>query len=649
MGVLTAGALESLTYEEIQVWKEHIKTHGIQQFINWFNKVKHINHDTLKWGDEIEMFMLKFKDEEKAAPLLLKAQHLLNTLQAAENANPGATETAWRPEMTEFMMESSPGMPYGGNIDHLNTVEANMELRRKELLSLLCREDESVITMSTYPRLGCEGCFYPPVENKVEENDATRSIYVPDEVLNQLHPRFKNLAKMITLRKQRKVYCEIPIFRDTNTPSPFMEILPADAEEDRAVLKPDHVHLDCVTQGLGCGCLQVTFQACNVPEARVLYDQQAVLAPIVMALSASSPCAKGYLVDTDVRWNNISDLCDDRTEEELGQIPLKTKEFTIPKSRYSSVDMYLSPDADALNDIPIVYRDDHLKQLVDGGIDEQLAKHVAHLFIRDPLAVYRSQLEISDDDETDHFENINSTNWQTVRFKPPPPGSNIGWRVEMRPVETQLTDFENAAYVVFIVLLTRVVLSYNLCLLIPMSKVEENMKRGVKRDAVLNEKFYFRKHLEKVSAGDNPVIEEMTLNEIINGKGEEFPGLIAVIEFYLNHLDIDVDTKCTISQYLKLISGRASGQVMTTARYIRNFIRSHPSYKFDSVVSEEITYDLMKKCQRITDHHEPCPELFADRNTKTCTHVSDSCKRMLEEVESITKGLSTNARGVFVR
>ena len=88
---------------------------------------------------------------------------------------------------------------------------------------------------------------------------------------------------------------------------------------------------------------------------------------------------------------------------------------------------------------------------------------------------------------------------------------------------------------------------------------------------------------------------------------------------------------------------------MTTAKWIRNFIRSHPSYKFDSVVSEEVTYDLMKKCSKITDDEEPCPELFADTNTKTCSHVSDSCKRMLEEVESITKGLSGNPRGVFVR
>lgn len=69
------------------------------------------------------------------------------------------------------------------------------------------------------------------------------------------------------------------------------------------------------------------------------------------------------------------------------------------------------------------------------GIDRQLAEHVAHLFIRDPLAVYEEKLHIDDEEELDHFENIQSTNYQTVRFKPPPPGSNIGWRVELRPME----------------------------------------------------------------------------------------------------------------------------------------------------------------------------------------------------------------------
>ena len=39
------------------------------------------------------------------------------------------------------------------------------------------------------------------------------------------------------------------------------------------------------------------------------------------------------------------------------------------------------------NDIPLEYDEKHYKQLSDGGIDEHLAKHMAHMFIRDPLQV----------------------------------------------------------------------------------------------------------------------------------------------------------------------------------------------------------------------------------------------------------------------
>ena len=124
------------------------------------------------------------------------------------------------------------------------------------------------------------------------------------------------------------------------------------------------------------------------------------------------------------------------------------------------------------------------------------------------------------------FQNLQSTNWQTMRFKPPPPKSTIGWRVEFRPCEAQITDFENAAYVCFIVLLTRVIITYGLNFLIPISKVDENMKRAQKRDAVLNQKFWFRKDLVSQNsstgavstADEEQICVEMTIGEIINGK-----------------------------------------------------------------------------------------------------------------------------------
>ena len=71
-----------------------------------------------------------------------------------------------------------------------------------------------------------------------------------------------------------------------------------------------------------------------------------------------------------------------------------------------------------------------------------------------------------------HLQNIQSTNWQTLRFKPPPPNSSIGWRVEFRSMEVQMTDFENAAFAVFVVLLSRAILSFNLNFYIPISKVD---------------------------------------------------------------------------------------------------------------------------------------------------------------------------------
>lgn len=39
---------------------------------------------------------------------------------------------------------------------------------------------------------------------------------------------------------------------------------------------------------------------------------------------------------------------------------------------------------------------------------------------------------------------------------------------------------------------------------------------------------------------------------------------------------------------------RSLGTSVTAATWIRNFIRSHPDYKFDSAINEEINYDLLK-------------------------------------------------------
>lgn len=261
-------------------------------------------------------------------------------------------------------------------------------------------------------------------------------------------------------------------------------------------------------------------------------------------------------------------------------------------------------------------------ELLNGGMDDKLATHFAHLFIRDPIVIFEEDLQTLDMSKTDHFENIQSTNWQHMRFKPPPADNSIGWRVEFRSMEIQITDFENAAFSVFMVLVTRAILSFDLNFYIPISRVDENMERAHGVDAVLKDKFYFRKNpfpvrpSRAVSTFDDgssrpgsaipsrpgsppigPVedeYEEMTVNEIINGSQEgDFPGLIPIVESYLDSVNVDVETRCELATYLNLISKRASGELDTAARWIRNFVDAHPAYAHDSVVGEEINHDLI--------------------------------------------------------
>ena len=101
-------------------------------------------------------------------------------------------------------------------------------------------------------------------------------------------------------------------------------------------------------------------------------------------------------------------------------------------------------------------------------------------------------------------------------------------------MEVQLTDFENAAFTVFIVLLSRVILYFDLNLYQPLSKVDENMRRAHGRSAATQQKFWFRKHLSPPTdtVDDPDGYEEMTISEILSGKGDYFPGLMPLIYAY---------------------------------------------------------------------------------------------------------------------
>ncbi|KAK6526245.1 hypothetical protein TWF694_004853 [Orbilia ellipsospora] len=509
-------------------------------------------------------------------------------------------------------------------------------------------KNETPITMTSFPRLGVPGIFtnpyYPP------HGPIARSIFVPDEIINP-HIRFPTLTANIRSRRGSKVCINMPVYYDEKTPRPFhdptvlydLSDYPEDDDVRKGAAKEGHVYMDAMGFGMGSCCLQITFQTKNIGEARTLYDQLCPLGPIMLALSAASPIFKGYLTDVDCRWNVISRAVDDRTDEERGLKPLKDNKYVIPKSRYDSVSTYISQDPafrSEYNDVD-VHQNLVLKQkLLDGGMDELLARHFAHLFIRDPLVIFSESVKNFNIGQNDNFENIQSTNWQHMRFKPPPSAEDaIGWRVEFRSMEVQLTDFENAAFSIFIVLLTRTILSYGLNFYIPISKVNENMETAHLRNSVLSERFYFRKqvfpprHSNRSSKGTvspnsgqsipntpkvlelGPVDEEyclMTIDEIMNGQPipDGFPGLISLIESYLNSVNVDVETRCELARYLDLIRKRSKGTWETAATWIRNFVRNHPKYEKNSQVNSQVNYDLIKAAETLGNGNGKGTELW---------------------------------------
>ncbi|KAJ2534939.1 glutamate--cysteine ligase, partial [Coemansia sp. RSA 1933] len=263
----------------------------------------------------------------------------------------------------------------------------------REIVVSLMNDDEVLLSVGSYPNLGSGDFLIPPHK---ANGQFSRSLFLPDEVINP-HPRFRTLAGNIRERRGSKVAINMPVFHDVNTPRPFVDptipyernLFPGDKEAAEGAALPDHIYMDAMGFGMGCCCLQITLQAPDVDRARRLYDQLATVGAVMMSLSAASPIFRGYLADVDCRWNVIAAAVDDRTLEERGLKPLSKDRFVIPKSRYGTIDTFLgSSDGHfkpEYNDLKLVYDRDIYKHLIQHDIDDLMAKHISHLFIRDPL------------------------------------------------------------------------------------------------------------------------------------------------------------------------------------------------------------------------------------------------------------------------
>lgn len=199
---------------------------------------------------------------------------------------------------------------------------------------------------------------------------------------------------------------------------------------------------------------------------------------------------------------------------------------------------------------------------------------------------------------------------------------------------------------------------------LPLSKVDENMARAAKADAVLAEKFWFRADIRSSFKGgeddDNEengddeeeagsarpgarasdACMELTVAEILLGKdlgsdppdicgtaqgkggglghaptddgvpgpaaaaSRSFPGLLRFVRAYLDGpcgggQKLPLALRARVDEYLALVERRASGSAPTAAAWCRRFVRRHPAYARDSVVSSEVAFDLLERCSLI--------------------------------------------------
>jgi len=615
---------QTLSFSQTKNLISFIKKHGVIQFLHLLKKFKNFHQDDIKWGDEVEQHLLHIDPITKLPKLQLNASYIFNDCTPED--------FSIQPEYGSWMLETVPTDPYEGTGDPNIPLE-NFRARRTQISSK-CKEGDVLFAGCVFPMMKVGDYFVPKIKDHSEpqsylrpeeqknispnNSDLASISCFRDELLNP-HPRYPTLCENIRIRRGEKLKMLVPIYPDQKT----------SMQKTQEEPYPGHIHMDETLFGTGNTSIQVTFGTRNIDDARYLTDQMSVFSSIMLPLSAACAIFKGKLADTDVRWNLLGDSVDCRTLDERDP----SHPDYIPKPRWTTINRYIStrPQCkEEYNDVEFPLSQEMMQfareqaQELEVEIDETLLKHLGFLFLQDPLIIFSDKIYVDDAKNTNHFENIQSTNWNNVRFKPPPNfESEIGWRVELRTIEAQLTAEECTAFAMFSYFIAEMIIKKELNFYIPISKVDENIQRAHKRDAILTEKFWFRKNLGKESPDE---WEEMTVDEILNGKEGGFIGLFSHVYKFIHeqfgvdiqkewkrkqqNSEIQVDKVVDNMQFFEILHKRAKGELPTISSWMRNFVLKHPKYQQDSIVLPEIASDLIAAMLAISDGRKNYHDFF---------------------------------------
>ena len=249
MGFLSVEG-KAIPYDESKKIIPYIKEHGITQFLNLFalHKDRRIAESNLHYGDELEYSVFHLDHVKRQAKLYDGVIELLRC-DKLDSEHFGI-----HPEFGSWMVELVPKKPYHKITRHsLEQMANSMLIRRHALNEALTKYGLLMVSATSVPNLGV-GRYstletFP--ENLEEANSASRSRFVLDESANP-HPRFGALMRNIRARRGDKVDIKIPLFEDTNT-----KMTVETTEEPY----PGEIYMDSIHFGMGCSCLQLTYEA----------------------------------------------------------------------------------------------------------------------------------------------------------------------------------------------------------------------------------------------------------------------------------------------------------------------------------------------------------------------------------------------------
>ena len=141
MGLLALGT--PLEWPGAKKNADHVRQWGIEQLLAIWNRAKGKERDALRWGDEVEYLVVAMDEKTRKVKLSLRQADILAALATDEAlckkggcvpdlqhvSGEGEAVPVFHPEFGRFMLEATPGKPWGIGFKDLLDVERNMKWR----------------------------------------------------------------------------------------------------------------------------------------------------------------------------------------------------------------------------------------------------------------------------------------------------------------------------------------------------------------------------------------------------------------------------------------------------------------------------------------------------------------------------------------